>query len=99
MDDIPWPMIRAALKSDARLAIIPMQDLLALDSEHRMNIPGSSADNWCWRFDWEQVVPGLAEKLHDLVRQYGRDDARPPQLRSGQSCYTLMMHPDTESGD
>jgi hypothetical protein len=64
-----------------------------------MNTPGSSPDNWRWRFDWEQVAPGLAGKLHDLVRQYGRDDARPLQRRSGQSCYTLIMHPDTEKGD
>jgi 4-alpha-glucanotransferase len=99
MDDMPWPMIHTALQSEARLAIIPMQDLLALGSEDRMNIPGSSADNWRWRFDWEQVAPGLAGKLHDLVRRYGRNDARPPQQRVGQSCYTLMMHPDTASGN
>jgi 4-alpha-glucanotransferase len=99
MDDMPWPMIHTALKSDARLAIIPMQDLLALGTEDRMNIPGSSTDNWRWRFDWEQVAPGLARELHDLVRRYGRDDARPPQQRGKQSCYTQMMHPDTENCD
>jgi len=94
MDTMPWPMIRTALASSAKLAIIPMQDLLALDSEHRMNTPGSASGNWQWRFDWDQVSPGLAGQLHELVRQYGRDDARPPQQRVGMSCYTLMMHTD-----
>jgi 4-alpha-glucanotransferase len=94
MDRMPWPLIHTALESAARLAIIPMQDLLALGSEHRMNTPGSSFGNWQWRFEWEQVPPDLAGHLHDLVRQYGRDDARPPQQRVGLSCYTLMMHPD-----
>ena len=87
-------MIHTALKSEAMLAIIPMQDLLALGSEHRMNTPGSSAGNWQWRFDWEQVPSDLAARLHELVRQCGRDDARPPQQRIGLSCYNLMMHPD-----
>jgi len=94
MDKMPWPMICTALESTARLAIIPMQDLLALGSEHRMNTPGSSTGNWQWRFDWEQVPADLAGRLHELVSLYGRDDARPPQQRIRMSCYRLMMHPD-----
>jgi 4-alpha-glucanotransferase len=94
MDKMPWPMILTALESTAMLAIIPMQDLLALGSEHRMNTPGSSTGNWQWRFDWGQVPPDLAGRLHQLVRLYGRDDARPPQQRTGLSCYSLMMHLD-----
>jgi 4-alpha-glucanotransferase len=98
VDKMPWPLIRTALASTARLAIIPMQDLLALDSEHRMNTPGSSFGNWQWRFEWNQVPPELAAKLHDLVRDCGRDDARPPQQRIGLSCYSLMMHSDNNAG-
>jgi 4-alpha-glucanotransferase len=69
---MPWPFIRAALSSVCRLAVLPMQDILALGSGHRMNTPGTSGDNWHWRFGWEQVAPDLAERLHGLVRRYGR---------------------------
>jgi len=48
-DDMPWPMIRATLASPAVLSIIPMQDLLALDTQARFNTPGTLENNWCWR--------------------------------------------------
>ncbi len=69
---IPWPLIRAALASVARLAIIPMQDLLALDSQHRMNTPGTCEGNWQWGFDWSQVPTDLVERLRHLNTLYGR---------------------------
>ena len=69
---MPWPFIRAALASVARLAILPMQDLLALDSRHRMNVPGSCEGNWQWRFDWPQLPANLVERLRHLNTQYGR---------------------------
>jgi 4-alpha-glucanotransferase len=47
--DMPWALIVAALASPAKLAVIPMQDLLALGSEARMNLPGSLEGNWAWR--------------------------------------------------
>ena len=55
-----------------RLAILPMQDLLSLDSKHRMNTPGTTVNNWRWRFDWSQVWPGLAPDLAKLIKLYGR---------------------------
>ena len=69
---MPWPLIRSALASSARLAIIPMQDLLALGGEHRMNLPGSVEGNWSWRYNWDQVEPDLATRLHRRVGMYGR---------------------------
>jgi len=69
---MPWPLIRSALASSARLAILPMQDLLALDGEHRMNLPGTVEGNWTWRFSWDQVAPDLADRLHRRVKMYGR---------------------------
>lgn len=69
---MPWPLIRAAMASVATLAIIPMQDVLSLGSEHRMNIPGKSDGNWRWRFNWSQVDEGLASRLHHLSNLYGR---------------------------
>ena len=45
-DPMPWPFIRAAFASVSGLAIVPMQDILALGSEHRMNTPGSNRTSW-----------------------------------------------------
>jgi 4-alpha-glucanotransferase len=69
---MPWPLIRAALASVAGLAILPMQDILELGSEHRMNMPGTTRNNWTWQFDWEQVPAELAGRLSQLIRIYGR---------------------------
>ena len=71
-EHMPWPLVRAALASVAQLAIIPMQDLLGLDSEARMNRPGTVGENWAWRFDWSQVDPGLVSQLRHLNGLYGR---------------------------
>jgi 4-alpha-glucanotransferase len=64
--------VRTALASRSHLAVIPMQDLLAQDSIHRMNVPGTAQGNWTWRFEWEQVEPGLAERLRRMIGLYGR---------------------------
>ena len=48
-------MIRAASASIANLAIFPLQDILGLDSGHRMNVPGQMGGNWSWRFEWSMV--------------------------------------------
>ena len=66
-----WAMIRAAWSSVARIAVCPMQDVLGLGSEHRMNRPGR-LDCWTWRFDWEQVGAGPARRLAELTTVYGR---------------------------
>ena len=71
-EPMPWPLIRAAMASVATLAMIPMQDMLALGSEHRMNVPGKPNGNWRWRFTWEQVDPGLASRTNYLCKLYGR---------------------------
>jgi 4-alpha-glucanotransferase len=72
-DPMPWPLIRATLASVARLAILPMQDILELGSEHRMNIPGTTVNNWVWQFDWRQVPADLARRMRHLIYLYGRD--------------------------
>jgi 4-alpha-glucanotransferase len=71
-EPMPWPLIRAALASVARLAILPMQDVLRAGRGERMNMPGSHDGNWQWRFTWEQVLPGLGARLRGLTRRYGR---------------------------
>ncbi|MDD2767219.1 MAG: 4-alpha-glucanotransferase [Methylococcus sp.] len=69
---MPEALVRTAMASVARLAIIPMQDVLGLGSGHRMNTPGTVGDNWNWRFDWEQLSGGHIERLAHQIRVYGR---------------------------
>jgi len=69
---MPWPLIRAALASVAVLAVVPMQDLLALDARARMNTPGTSQGNWSWRFTWEQIDTDLVRRLRAMIARYGR---------------------------
>lgn len=70
--DVPGAMIRAVLHSPAQLAIIPLQDLLALGSEHRMNTPGTVAGNWSWRFSWDWIPESLASEVYAWNRAAGR---------------------------
>jgi 4-alpha-glucanotransferase len=69
---MPWTLIRSAFASVAVLAVVPMQDVLALGSEHRMNTPGVTEGNWGWRFDATQIDPGLAQRLRLMIESYGR---------------------------
>jgi 4-alpha-glucanotransferase len=71
-EEMPWPMVRSALQSVAQLAVVPLQDILALNSEHRFNTPGTIENNWQWRFNWEQVPHDLPQRLHRMVEIYGR---------------------------
>lgn len=66
-------LIHAALGSVANMAIIPMQDILELGPEHRMNIPGTTTDNWKWRFQWDQLTHERAARLGYLVGLFNRN--------------------------
>ena len=70
--DMPWTLIRAAMASVADTAVHPMQDVLALPTESRMNYPGQESGWWGWRFEWSQVQPWHAGRLVELARLYGR---------------------------
>jgi 4-alpha-glucanotransferase len=52
--------------------MLPMQDLLGLPAEHRMNVPGTGHGNWRWRFDWSQIPATLSARYAHLVSLYGR---------------------------
>jgi 4-alpha-glucanotransferase len=71
-ETMPWLLVRAALASVARLAVIPMQDVLGLDGAHRMNVPGVTEGNWRWRFDWSQLKDEHSARLREWVQLYGR---------------------------
>jgi 4-alpha-glucanotransferase len=70
--DIAWDMIRCAWASVADIAIAPMQDILNLGADARMNLPGTTQDNWQWRMQEGDTTETLAEKLAHLTRIYGR---------------------------
>jgi 4-alpha-glucanotransferase len=70
--DIAWTLIRAACASVADTAIYPMQDVLSLPTEHRMNFPGKESGYWEWRFTWDEVKPQHAQRLKEMVTLYGR---------------------------
>jgi 4-alpha-glucanotransferase len=77
--DVAWDLIRLALGSVADTAILPLQDLLALGSDARMNRPGQPEGNWTWRYHAEQLTPELAARLRQLTELYNRQPAdRPP---------------------
>jgi len=65
-------IILGTLKSPARLAIIPMQDLLRLGEEARMNLPGTIGTNWLWRMKPGAATRQLAKKLREMNRAAGR---------------------------
>ena len=67
--EIHWDMIRLALASVADTAIFPMQDVLGLGSEARMNLPGTAAGNWTWRFRWEQLTPEIEQRLRQVTQK------------------------------
>ncbi len=69
---MPWPLIYTALRSTCQTAIIPMQDILALDESHRMNTPGTKEGNWSWRFDWSWLSSDLTMKLKHINHLYDR---------------------------
>ena len=76
--DIAWTMIRAACASVADTAVHPMQDVLALPAEQRMNFPGQASGWWRWRFEWAQLQPWHAHRLAELCRLYGRTPSAAP---------------------
>lgn len=65
-------MIRLAMSSVSFISILPMQDILKLDSSARFNIPGTITGNWLWRFEWKQVKPEMIDKLSHLIMLYQR---------------------------
>ncbi|MFH1295836.1 MAG: 4-alpha-glucanotransferase [Bacteroidota bacterium] len=71
-EDIHWDLIRLAWSSVANTAIVPMQDLLGLGSEGRMNIPGTTVNNWRWRAKSMDFTEELATQLAKLTILYGR---------------------------
>ncbi|MEK7699743.1 MAG: 4-alpha-glucanotransferase, partial [Planctomycetota bacterium] len=71
-ETIHWELIRLAMMSVANLVIIPMQDILGLGEEARMNRPSTIAGNWQWRLSHARLTPDASRKLLELTEIYGR---------------------------
>jgi 4-alpha-glucanotransferase len=69
---INWVMIRQVMRSVADIAIAPLQDVLGLGSEARMNVPGRPAGNWRWRYAPSALTPELSSRLFEFSRMYSR---------------------------
>jgi 4-alpha-glucanotransferase len=70
--EIHWDLIELAFRNQARSAIVPMQDVLGLGSEARMNTPGDPAGNWQWRMRAGALTPALRQRLAELTTTTGR---------------------------
>ena len=71
--EIHWAMMQALSQSKADTVVFPFQDVLGLDSKHRMNTPGVAQGCWQWRFDWGQVQDEPARRLAAMTSAHGRN--------------------------
>ena len=71
-EDLHWALIRLAYRSVADLAIIPLQDVLGLGNEARMNRPGHLGGNWSWRYRADALHEGVRARLREMALAYGR---------------------------
>jgi len=70
--EIHWDLIRYAMASTARVSIFPLQDILGLGTESRVNVPGTSHGNWTWRLPGMLLDETVEERLAELTRMYRR---------------------------
>ena len=88
-EPINWALIRMAYRSVARMAIVPLQDVLGLGNEARMNAPGRLGGNWAWRFRAEALTPELSARLRTLAETYDRIPSVEPAAETIPENYPL----------
>jgi 4-alpha-glucanotransferase len=71
-EEVSGEFIRLAMMSVANTVILPVQDLLGLGADSRMNVPSTTEGNWGWRLLPGQITPVLAERLREMTEIYGR---------------------------
>ena len=70
--EIHWDLIHLGSRSNADTFVTPLQDLLGLGSEARMNTPGVAGGNWQWRFTWDQLTDEIRDRFAYVTRSTGR---------------------------
>jgi 4-alpha-glucanotransferase len=83
--EIHWDFVRAALASVADTAVVPLQDVLGLGGEARMNVPSREHGNWCWRFRAGDLTDARRDRLRGLTETYGRVARRVPAATGEES--------------
>jgi 4-alpha-glucanotransferase len=81
--EIHWDFIRTLFVSVADTAIVPLQDVLGLGSEARMNLPGRSQGNWGWRFAAEDLTPAVRKRLRAITDGSARSPLEPTPQAGG----------------
>ncbi|MGH7071484.1 MAG: 4-alpha-glucanotransferase, partial [Acetobacteraceae bacterium] len=76
--EIVWAMIRAAAGSVANISIYPLQDVLEIGSEGRMNRPAAASGNWSWRFGLDDLKPDFSARLCAITEMTDRDGYEKP---------------------
>jgi 4-alpha-glucanotransferase len=71
-EELNWELIRLALMSVAHTAIFPLQDVLGVGSEGRMNTPGRASGNWGWQYSQDMLIAAASDRLKTLTEMYGR---------------------------
>lgn len=70
--NVSWDFIRLAMSSTARYAVFPLQDVLRLGAEARMNVPGVLGANWAWRFESHELLEWHAVELKKMTQLFNR---------------------------
>jgi 4-alpha-glucanotransferase len=87
-------LVRQAMRSIAAVAIFPMQDILNLGSEGRMNTPGAASGNWTWRFEHQSLTGHLSRWLYEMTRLYGRLPERAKQREAELRSQQVKAEPE-----
>jgi 4-alpha-glucanotransferase len=72
LEELHWELIRLVMMSVANVVIVPVQDLLGLDEDARMNRPATLEGNWQWRLDPDALTEKLEKRLREMTETYGR---------------------------
>lgn len=84
-EGVTWPLIRAGARSVADICLFPVQDLLELGTECRMNLPSRPENNWTWRYQEGSLTSELADKLRALTEVTDRDYLPPEEEENAES--------------
>jgi len=94
--DISWDLIRLAFSAVSDIAVVPLQDILSLGSEARMNTPGQAAGNWGWRYWPDALDETIKGRLTDLTRLYARN---PQEVATIKLAQAESLHEAQASGE
>ena len=72
LEELNWELIRLVMMSVANTVLFPMQDIVGLGEDARMNKPATTQGNWLWRLSPDEITLSLKQKLREMTKIYGR---------------------------